>query len=708
MNPASKAFQSRTEMVQDTDVVVITEVLRRFKWTLAAWILLSVFLGGYYAFSVLPPRYTATTVVVLQSSRSNIVDFESVAPDLTADYWSITTEVEVLRARNLMAKVVEKEALIEDPEFNHYLRAEIAKAENPDGSLFDQLLRAVSDKTELTQPPTSEQVRHAVIDSFLRSVRIENVKSTRAFNINVTTLDPAKSARLADSLAESYILNQLEAKFSATQQATAWLTDRVAQLKLALEESEAAVKAVNSEVELVSAESLSVLNRQLKDYRSRATGFEEQIEVLNNRQTAIEGARAEGDLALIAQVTDDAGLKQLASRLTGQDDPLRETFDQRVDQVLEATKFQAGRAQAQLATLRSTIADLEARSERQSTDLVRLEQLQREAEANEVIYEYFLGRLREASAQPGIQQADSTILSNAVPPSFPSSPNKALILIVALVLGVFFGLLHIARKQMKSRDFRSSLEIEQFTGIRVVGRIPEVSATRPGKLLKYLREKPVSAFAEMIRDLRTSIMLSNVDQEPQVVMLASSIAGEGKTTQSVALAASYASMPKSVLLIDCDLRRRTISAFFDLPERSGLVSAVVGRTKLDQAIHFDAESGIHVLPADSTNVNAADFFASDRFRDLLSQLRLEYDVIVIDTPPVLVVPEARLVAQHADCVIYSVRWGKTLKRMVQQGVALLNDVGVEVSGITMNMIDQREATRYGEYHGRYDRKYHVA
>ena len=706
MNPDPRIAAPRIEApaVDDRlDFLELLEVLWRKKWSILFWVVLFMVLGGYYAFKMTTPRYTATTVIALENSDATIVAFESVAPELSADYWSIQTEVEVLQSRNLLGKVVDKLALIADPEFNPHL-----KDPNAEPGLVSKVLIEVLGPVEPAPPPPAEVARNDTIDRLRLAIRATNIRNTRVYHISVLTEDPKKSALIADTLADLYILNQLEAKFEATQQATTWLTDRVAELKNELEDAESAVKAFNTDTDLVSSETLEGLNRQLKDFRDRAADLAQLETTLAARVENLKAARADGDPIVMAEAANDTPLSQLAKRVAGAGgDAFRESFDQRFTQIIERAEFELERNRQQQTAVARSVQDIERQVTEQSADLLKLEQLQREAEASRVIYEYFLGRLKETSVQQGIQQADSLILSNAVVPKYPSSPRKMLIILVMAIFGLIIGIVVVSLGQMRKRDFRSTDDLERLTGITVLGRIPRDSAAKPRRLLKHLISKPTSALAEAVRDLRTSVLLSNVDHEPQIIMLVSSVPGEGKTTQSVALAETLAGMRKRVLLIEGDLRRRTLDRYFGADEgRPGIVSVVAGRAELADAIHSDKDSGIDVLLGERTKINAADFFSSDRFQSTLHQLRQNYDVILIDTPPVLVVPDARLIAQYADAVLYVVRWGSTLRNVVRQGLAALASVNVKTTGLVLSQIDPGQAERYGEYFAVYGKKYY--
>ncbi len=183
-------------------------------------------------------------------------------------------------------------------------------------------------------------------------------------------------------------------------------------------------------------------------------------------------------------------------------------------------------------------------------------------------------------------------------------------------------------------------------------------------------------------------------------MSTSTIPGEGKTTQSIALAQNLSGLGKSVLLIEGDIRRRTFLQYFDKPAVGGLVSVVSGDHSLSDAVVHDDELKIDILMGEKASMNAADFFSSDKFKEFMVTTREVYDYIIIDTPPVLVVPDARVIGHLVDSIVYSVKWNSTNQHQVVEGLRQLSSVGLRVSGLVLAQIDPRGMKRYG-YGGRY-------
>jgi capsular exopolysaccharide synthesis family protein len=261
--------------------------------------------------------------------------------------------------------------------------------------------------------------------------------------------------------------------------------------------------------------------------------------------------------------------------------------------------------------------------------------------------------------------------------------------------GVLLALLIGLLAERLNATFRSTEELESRTGQAVIGTIPIAPVTRRKGFLKYLMEKPTSSVAESVRNLRTSVLLANVDRPPQVIMLTSALPGEGKTTCCIALAQISEALGKRVLLIECDIRRRTFRNYFDLPDRGGLLSVLSGARPFEEVVYLDETSGLHVLPGEESSVNAADIFASHRFADFIAEMREHFDFIFIDTPPVLAVPDARVIAMNSDAVLFCVRWNKTARETVAEGLRFFAQVNIKIAGLVLSQVNVNKMARYG-------------
>ena len=407
-------------VAQDSDTIdlgALLGTLWRGKFLVILATLIAVSIGVLYAYALATPRYQSTAVVMLNSRDEQVVDIGSVVGGLGSEVEVVNTEVEVLKSRILLGKVVDELELINDPEFNAALRA-------PSGfSQFKSSVKEIFFPSPEERDTSAVRQKQATIDALLASLTISNVPQSLVFRVTIETTSAEKSARIADALVDLYILNQLEVKFDATEQATTWLAERVTDLQVELEQAEETVKDFRASTTLVSREQLEGLEVQVKDMRERIENTQADQKVAQARLASIRDAERPQEKA---EVTGDRQLQALLPRI--EDPVVADSFEIRFSQIEARLQADIARDEAQIASLQNSLATLEKQIDQQSEDLIELQQLTREAEASRLLYEYFLTRLKETSAQQGVQQADSRMISPAVVPAGASAPRRSLIL----------------------------------------------------------------------------------------------------------------------------------------------------------------------------------------------------------------------------------------------------------------------------------------
>lgn len=692
----------------EIDFFSLIGILWRRKWLIMLCGLLAAMLGGYSAFFVAVPRYSSQAELILQLHRPNVVDIDSVVSGVSTDAAAINTELQVIRSRGLIKKLVLELKLHEDPEFNASLRPEPAFSIQ---KILGELRSRLSALSSTDAPPAEQAAPkrdstdplgiNGVVSSVRRSITTSNQRNTYIFFIRAKTENPRKSALLVNTLARLYIEDQIDVKFQATENAVAWLSDRVVELASELEAKEEDVTAMRAQMELSSPEALEILSQQARDLRRRLNDTRTEIDRLTLQQETLSGFQDSGDLRAMAEALQDPTLTRLLPRALNAEAE-RELFMTRVDTLVGQLGTRLQRAQQQSQTLASSMQQSDADVAQFSDQLIVLQQAERDVEATRTLHETFLVRLKETSVQRGLQQADARLLSEATSGSY-VEPNKSRILVMSALMGSFAGAALVLAGQLVQSGFRRSSELEAATGLTTFGQLPRMPIRKREDLLPYLQANPTSASAEAVRNLRTSLMLSNIDNPPQVIMITSSMPGEGKTTQAISMAYHLARLEKRVLLIEGDLRRRTFQTYFPLDSGGlGLLAAMDPASDLSQVLYRSEELGFDVLPGENTHANAADIFSSVKFRTMIDRLRGQYDHIIIDVPPVLVVPDARVLGQVVDAILFTVAWNRTSRQVVNDALRQLASANLQVTGTVLSQIDPKGQARYGyETYGNY-------
>ena len=680
----------------EIDLMKLAASLWRGKWTVLAFVLLCVCVADFYVRHVAVPLYPATAKIALKEHQPEkiLTDIESLMSNGPITDSGINTELEVLRSRDLVGKLVDSLGLTNQPAFNPLLR-EPRLSSQIRTQLFT-LFGVASEKPKTPRSP--EEVRSIVINSVLNTMAFSNTKNTRVINISVTTTEAALSALMANKMATLYIENQIQIKLEALASATEFLSRRTSELKHDFEELKAELANFSSQSELVNPTVLKSQEIQLRDLRTRLWEKAESVVEKTDTRTVLLSFREAGNLQALIKHADDFRLNRAISEYRNNKISL-DGLNLQVEHFMLDNKVEAEREQKQLSALEASESILAKQIERQSQELIVLQQLERETEAARLLYESFFTRLLEMNVQLGLETADGRLLSTAIQRG-PSSPIKSKILILGGAIGLMMGASLVLFWELRFSGYRSVNELRDQSGYSVLAAVPLIPVRDRKNIISYLKTKPESMVSEAVRNLRTSILMSNLNQVKQVIMLTSSVPKEGKTILSFALAQNMVGLGKRILLIEADIRRRVQSVEIDRDNTVALLDLVAGDKKWKEVSLYVEELGFDILTATKSDKNAADIFASQRFSELLTELREYYDYIIIDSPPVLAVPDARLIGAISDANIYVVEWNKTTCAQVDQGLDMLSSIGVNTIGLVLNQIDPHKTKTYG-YTGSY-------
>lgn len=720
----------------EIDIGEIFRALRRRRWALGGCVLLITSVVLLVTFQ-LTPLYTATAEVLIDLRDHNVVDLDSVLSGLSSDASTIESQIQVIRSHSLAIRVIETLRLDRDPEFNKALR------ELGMGAVLQAWLRGLApgEAEEASEEERLALEQTRLIEAFSEALKVSRVgRSSYVISIAFTSERAAKASQLANTLAEFYLVEQLEAKFDATERATDWLNERLGGLAAEVEKSERLVEAYRSEHGLVDSRGITVDEQQLVEINAqvilaRADLAEKRARFRHVTELLDSGSGVESVAEVLASIVVH-GLRQRQAELAREQAELESRYGDRHPRMINIRAQRKDLELGVAAEMQRIVANLEnevvvARSRAQSlerslkeeqhqrsvgeTARIRLRELNRHAIANRTLYESFLGRFNETREQQGIQEADARIISAATVPVGPSYPRKGLFAAAGFLASLIVGAGVVVLLERLDNGFHNSRELEDALGLPLLASIPELfeaDARVEEELLSppdYVLARPLSIYGEAIRGLRTALLLSNVDAPPQAVLFSSSTASEGKTSIALSLARSIAQSGKRVVVVDADLRRPAVARSLGLRPEAGLIEYLAGQASLDEVLVTDESSEMDVLPAIQGAANAPDLLGSESMRILLEKLRTDYNLVLVDSPPSLLVSDARVLGEICDKLVFVVRWEETPRQAAQEAVHRLRQFEIDVAGVVLARVDlKRDADHYyGDNYYRSSSDYYV-
>jgi exopolysaccharide transport family protein len=704
--------------------VEIREFLRMFnrrKWQLIGVTTLVCVLAGIILVQIVP-EYRSTSLVMLDTRKARVTNTADVLTTGTIDIPAMQTEIEVLRSASLLGRVVDKLHMDKDPEFGAAQPGMIGSAV---GGIKDYVSGWFSSPNAIKLPVDSDTgPRTRAIVALSRALTTAARGRSYVIGIAVDSADPAKAKRINDTITDFYIVDQLQAKLDANKRATDFFNDRLDELRRNVETAESAVASYREKSGLtigkdstIASQSLSELNSQLvqahaqrADRESRLVALQQAArnpatlggvtEVLANplisqlRAQEAEVARRVGDLN---QRYGDSHPRMLQARAElGQ---IQGRIAQEVAKIISSLQGDAEAAKSKETELQAQVDSLEQKAGGLGHSEVTLHQLDREAQSSRAVYEDFLKRFKELREQQDIQQPDARVLSPASLPTSPSFPRYGLTMIAALAVGLVLGAVVILLIERLDGGFRTGEQIERLTSRALVGMIPGLSRTTLGKLApaRFAVDKPASAYAESLRSAYTAISLGTLDVPPKVIMVTSSLPGEGKSTFVCSLAGLIArsSPEKKIIVVDCDLRRSAVASSLGVPKSDSTIDEYLSGAKpLEQVIQRDEISGLYFIQARSNTPNSAEILDSNAMRSFIKGLSEQFDLVFLDTPPVMAVSDSRIAAQLADYIIFLIRWEQTPRELAVNALRLLRDLRKNI-GVVLAQVNIRRHSKYG-------------
>ncbi|MCX7093233.1 MAG: polysaccharide biosynthesis tyrosine autokinase [Methylobacter sp.] len=716
------------------------------------WLRKRVFLSVIFSLTIfailiiyqLVPRYTATAQLLIGINATKVVDIEEVMTGNFKGDAAVIGEMEVIKSRELAHKIIDQLHLEQYPEFNPKPQKPGLLAQFSFKNLLPESWKEAMGMIKIDSR-TAEEKEEArltrLTNIFLSKLKVSQVKRSQVINVAFESQDPKLAAKIANEVADKYIVGQLQAKFDATKKATDWLNDQLVELKQKVESSERAVEQYRKTHELLevskevglSQQQMSEVNSQLiiaRAQRAEAEAKYQQVEAI---------AKSGRDIDSVAEVLNSSlisSLRQQESEVQRKYSEMLVEFGQRhprmiqmqaelediqakvrseVKKVAASLRNSMDVARAREGSLSSSLRQMESKTSGSNQAEVQLHALEREATANKALFETFLGRFKETASTQGIAQADARVISFAEIPLGASYPKRNLLLMSSVVGALLFGVFLVFILEMLNPGVRSPEQIQDLFNMSTLGIVPKIVDAN-ALPHEYLLTKPQSSLAEAVNTLRISLSLLNPDAEVKSLLVTSSVPGEGKSTLAVLIARHSACAGQRVVLVDTDLRRPTIEKMFKFKDRKlGLTDLLMQHDlSINDVLVDDPETGMKILTGGkSAFINPVDLFASQRMKSIVNDLRERFDLVILDSAPIMAVPDTRILAGLVDKTIFVLNWDSTPKKVVHGALHLLNKDGhSNIAGVVLQKVNLQQYGRYGYgdsgyyYHyGRYNQYY---
>ncbi len=693
------------------DLVIYWRIIAKHKWNILALAGAITVLAAVIVF-MMTPIYRSTVTLLIEQKKAKVLSIEEVYGGVGDSREHFQTQAEIIKSQALAGLVVDKLKLTTNPEFDPRSHK----------SFLSSSLSAIGiGGNELTE----ENAKKIVVNQFMKLVIVEPVRLSQLVKVSFDSPDRELAAKIANAIAETYIESDMEARYQMSQKAGSWLSQRLTELKTGLVQSENALQKFREREHIVDSKNLALngvssqlegLLKSLVETRMHRAEAESAYTQVKNAKGDLESLPVVLRNPLVARMKEVVGdherkVSELSNRY-GKEHPKMMQAEAELKQAKENLRLQVEEVAAGLAreyevaranenALAEAVGETKSTIQGSNRKEFELTALEREVTTNRQIYDMFMSRFKETAAASDMQSGVvARVVDPAMPADNPAKPNKLQVTLIALALGLILGVIAALLLERLDNTVKTSEDAEIKLGQPVLTTIPMLEGDQSNAAGRHYLDEPKTIFSEGIRTARTGILLSAVDCPNKVLVVTSAVPGEGKSTFAINLALSHA-QTKKVLLIDADMRRPTVAKTLGLDaSESGLSMLVTGQVKLDDCIQTITGSALHIVGVGNIPPNPLELLLSQKFKELLDTLSQQYDIVILDSPPVQLVSDAVVLSTMATGVVFVVKADSTPHQISRRCIRTLLAAGANLIGVALNQLDFKNADRYyGAYTG---------
>lgn len=696
------------------DLMGYWRVIQRRKWGILG---LAVFITLLVAVIVymMTPIYSSSVSILVEQNKSKLASMDAVYGGAGSDQMYYQTQVEMLKSRALMEAVVDRLKLTTNPLFNAPAKPSFVKG----------LLSGLGMSTSKSFVRDEHKVREAMARALAGMVTIEPSRTSQLIKISVESPDREMAATIANSVADTYIELDMEARYKMTQKATSWMNVRLVALKDNLDKSERDLQSYREQHNIIDTKGLelggatSQLGAALGNLtaarlaRAQAQTNLDQVRRAKGSEISLPIVQRNPLVAsLMGAVSEhERKVSELSNRYGAQHPKLlqaqaelkqaKENLRMQVADVVSGFEREYEMARANESVLAGAVAEAKQSIQGSNRKEYELTALEREVKTNRELYDMFMGQLKGTAAVSDMQTVVARVVDPAIVSDSPIKPNKKMVIGATFVLSLLLGIAIAFLLEHLDASVRSAEDAERKLGLPLLAAMPLIELTKGQVAGLHYRDAPKSLFAESVKTIRTGILLSGIDHSKKTLVVTSSVPGEGKSTVAINLALAHA-QTRRVLLIDADMRRPSIAKVLGLDNtHPGLSMMALGMEKLENCVYKVEGTTLEVLTAGSIPPNPLELLISEKFRELLVKLGETYDTIIIDSPPVQLVSDAVVLASMATGVVFVLKADATPFQLARRAIRALQRGGASIFGIVLNQADFKNEGYYGSY-GKYN------
>jgi succinoglycan biosynthesis transport protein ExoP len=715
---------------------VRTLAAARRHWRLIVCLAVAGSVTAYLLCHMLTPLYAVRAKVMIdpREPKRTAVTTDPTSAMAPSEEAVRKNEIAIIRSGRLAETVVSNLQLDRDPEFNPSLRPPslLRKAIDHLGHLLSGFTAAIGlmpETPEKTAEASGDRTLDKAVELFWDRLGTTSTEASRVIDIRFLSENAEKAARVANAVAEQYMQHKVDHDLAEAQSAVQALQAEIDALNVKIRDSERAIERTRHENGLLPGSDLKVIAERMTELNRELVATSAQRAAAQSRLADLEAARASNRLDSVTSVLDSRLIQQLGeqaalvsaqvaemSTLYAAEYPklvearahlkdLRARIQTEIDKVAATYRSDLAVAQAKETSLRKMVEATKAEADKASASEVDMRVAEREAEANRNLIALLVAKLNDTEAQINRKGPEAQLLSRATVPISPTFPPKRAVVTVAFLVSVTGGTILAVLLERRDWSIRSTVQLRQMTTARVLGAVPAVKQSwqlRRSPIALVLAE-PTSMFAENLRAVWFQIDYS-MQAHSKTLVITSALPGEGKTSIAASLARQLALIGRRVVIVDADLRHPAVHRVLGLKPHPGLAELLEGSQQIDAVLQKDEPSGAFFVAAGAAVGSPADYLQSPKTLEILRNLSMAFDAVIVDTPPILAVHDAGIMALHAGMAIIVVRWGATRAPTFLTALQRLHDLNIPI-GVILSMVDRKDYLD-GETFGRSLRKYY--